>query len=45
MDLRQKTLATFTLLSIVLGFAYFHETLAVFAGIATLPFLVGVLRQ
>ncbi|MFC6953666.1 hypothetical protein [Halorubellus litoreus] len=45
MDLQQKALATFTLVAMVLAFAYFDETLAVFAGIATLPFLFGVLRQ
>ena len=45
MDLRRKALATFTLLGMVLAFAYFDETLAAFAAIFSLPFLVGVLRQ
>jgi hypothetical protein len=45
MDLRQKALATFTLLGMVLAFAYFNEILAVFVALATLPFFVGVLRQ
>jgi hypothetical protein len=45
MDLRQKGLAILTLVAIVVAFAYFDERLALFAGIATLPFLAGVLRQ
>jgi hypothetical protein len=45
MDLRRKALATFTLFAMVLAFAYFNETLAVFVALATLPFFVAVLRQ
>jgi hypothetical protein len=44
MDLRQKGLAVATLGGIVLSFAYFDERLAAFAAIASLPFLLGVLR-
>jgi|GEM_PF-1161001 hypothetical protein len=45
MDLREKALAVFTVIGIVVAFAYFSVPLAALAGVATFPFVLMVLVQ
>jgi len=45
MDVRQKALVVFTVVAMVLAFAYFDLLLGGLAAVASIPFLVGVLRR
>ncbi|NHN40324.1 hypothetical protein G9C85_01565 [Halorubellus sp. JP-L1] len=45
MDARQKALVVFTVVAMVLAFGYFNVLLGGLAALASIPFLVGVLRR